>query len=132
MVAQGKGKQAGEDQDEDDGAFVLRQQQGEGIGAFLGLEEVGAGLGQALLGLVRAQALRRSAQLGQQVSGGTAPKGLYRWLIHAEILSHEDESLTIFGDITLKNLRGEWFGPSTDRFNRKKTVGAAREPPLTN
>ena len=86
VVAQGKGKQAGEDQDEDDGAFVLRQQQGEGVGAFLGPEEIGARLGQALPGLVRAQALRRSAQLGQQVSGGTAPKGLHRWLIHAEIL----------------------------------------------
>ena len=45
MVAQGKGKQAGEDQDEDDGTFVLRQQQGEGVGAFLGLEEIGARLG---------------------------------------------------------------------------------------
>ena len=88
VVAQGKGKQAGEDQDEDDGALVLRQQQGEGVGAFLGPEEVGARLGQALPGLVGAQPLRRSAQLGQQVSGGTAPKGLHRWLIHAEILSH--------------------------------------------
>jgi hypothetical protein len=54
MVSQGEGEQAGENQDEDDGALVLSQQQGEGVGAPLGLEEIGPQPGQTLLGLIGA------------------------------------------------------------------------------
>ncbi len=72
MVPEIKGKARGQEEDEDDGAFILGKEESQGPGVALGLKKIGAMDVEAFLAFLVAQPLGGGLQLPEQIGPGTA------------------------------------------------------------
>jgi hypothetical protein len=75
VIPEIKRKGRGKKKDEDDGAFVLGQEEGQGPGMPLGPEEISAINLQAVLAFLAAQPLGSGLQLPEKFSSRNAPEG---------------------------------------------------------